>query len=99
MPLRTTRAPNVGTSTVQTPYGRTGSSTGLVWISRGSPAACQVSEISSSDVVSVSVQKSRKSPVRENSASITGIVVSFSSAFSMPCTVPCSQRAMAMLSE
>ena len=38
-------------------------------------------------------------PAFENSASTTGIDVSAVSAFSIPCTVPCSQRAIAILSE
>ena len=59
----------------------------------------QVRAISSSLVVSRSVQKSRALPEREKSASRTGIAGSAVSGSSMPCTVACSQRAIAMLSE
>jgi len=61
--------------------------------------SCQVSAIVSSKVSTVSVQKSRASPDLLKLASMIGIEVSFKSAFSMPCTVFCSQRAIAMLSE
>ena len=70
-----------------------------MWISSGSPISYQVSAISSSLVSSRSVQKSRTSPDMLNCASVTGIVVSSSSAFSIPWTVDYSQRVMAMLSE
>src|ERR1700757_1812320 len=44
-PLRVSRAPSAGTSTVHIPYGRPGIALGWVWTRNGSPSSYQVSTI------------------------------------------------------
>jgi hypothetical protein len=99
IPLRVSRAPSAGMSTVHIPYGRPGTLFGWVWTRNGSPILYHVSAIRSSRASRRSVQKSRPLPDLLNCASATGIAGSRSSALIAPTTVDCSQRAIAMLSE